>query len=1052
MPSQDIRHFLDHPEEVRPSLAAWGLHDTRRAHRNLVRMAEAGVTLDLLADICGQLAEHLPRLSDADMALNNLERFVTAARNPLSLAALFERDREALPVLLLIFSMSQHLSDLLVTDSESYDLLRLTEGQPVARQTLVEELCAEVAALAHESTILKVLRRFKRRETLRICYGDMIRGQSLQTVTAQISYVADASLEAALLTARRKLTQRRGQPRLPGGGLSRFVVLGMGKLGGVELNYSSDIDLIFLYEADGMTDGPKPVSNAEFFGLLAKEVVTLLTEQTELGQAFRVDLRLRPDGAQGASVHSLEQALRYYDLTGRTWERQAYVKARPVAGDLDFGREFLKRLEPWIYQRYLGLADIAGIKALKRRIEQRAGREGGQWRNVKTGRGGIRDVEFVIQFLQLLNGADQPEVRTSNTLEAIDRLERIGCLTHQERTLLEKNYTFLRNIEHRLQIMFDLQTHQLPEDSRELRKVAIRLGFQDSEQATALDAFQREYRQATAINRKILDHLLHDAFADDALTQPEVDLVLDPDPPRPRVAAVLSKYGFKDPALAYKNLTSLSKERIRFLSTRRCRHFLASIAPTLLAAVAATPDPDSTLVNLEKVSDSLGGKGVLWELFSFNPPSLHLYVELCATSPFLSGMLISNPGMIDELMDSLVLDKLPTLEVLRSTLNELCRGAEDLDLALHTFKNTQQLHVGVRDILGKEDVQATTAALSNIALVCLEQIARTEYAKLVERWGQPQCGVRSAECGVEAQTDDPTRDNPQSAIRNPQSEFVILALGKFGGAELNYHSDLDLVFLYESEGETAARSRRGHTTTNRHFFSELGQRIIKAATHLGPYGRLYDLDPRLRPTGKSGALATSLAEFSRYFASGEGQLWERQALCKARVVYASPTAAGDADEAVNRAAFSRPWTDDDARAIRHMRARLEETAAPRDIKRGRGGMVDVEFLVQMLQLRHGGDNPRLRVPNTLQALSALREAGHLPRDDYEFFAESYRFLRRVESRLRLLHTGARDELPEDPAELAKLARGLGVPTAEGLLADCMKRTSEIRRRFETYFV
>ena len=737
MQASDVRHLLDHFDDARPILASWGLADAPHAHRNLVRIAEAGVTLDLLADIFGQLAESLPRLSDADMALNNLERFVATARNPLSLAALFERDRDALPYLLQIFSTSQHLSDLLITDSESYDLLRLTEGQPVARETLVNELCAEVAALAHESLVYAALRRFKRRETLRIAYGDIVRGFNLQTVTAQISHVADAVLEAALLAARRKLAERRGLPRLPDGRLARFVILGMGKFGGVELNYSSDIDLIMLYEGDGSTDGPRPISNAEFFGLLAREVVALLTERTEGGQAYRVDLRLRPEGKLGAMVHSIDRALRYYDVMGRTWERQAYVKARPAAGDLDLGQEFLRQLEPWVYRRYLGLADITGIKALKRRIEERSAREGAEDRNVKTGRGGIRDIEFAIQFLQLLNGGDQPELRTTNTLEAINRLERVGCLTHQERGLLEKNYTFLRNIEHRLQIMFDLQTHELPGDPLELRKLAIRLGYRDSQRGSALEAFVGDYRQTTSLNRKILDHLLHDAFADDARTEPEVDLVLDPDPPPQRVREVLGKYGFRDPEQAYRLLVSLSTERIRFLSTRRCRHFLASIAPTLLRTIAATPDPDSTLVNLEKVSDSLGGKGVLWELLSFNPASLHLYVELCATSPFLSGILTSNPGMIDELMDSLMLDKLPSREPMRAALAELCRGAEDTAPILHAFRNAQLLNVGVRDILGKEDIQATTAALSDIAMVCVERIARDETAKLVERFGGP---------------------------------------------------------------------------------------------------------------------------------------------------------------------------------------------------------------------------------------------------------------------------------------------------------------------------
>jgi glutamate-ammonia-ligase adenylyltransferase len=681
----------------------------------------------------------------------------------------------------------------------------------------------------------------------------------------------------------------------------------------------------------------------------------------------------------------------------------------------------------------LSRADITGIKALKRRIERRTLQEGGNTRDVKSGHGGIRDIEFVIQFLQLLNGGDLPDLRTGNTLEAIAQLERCGCLTHQERALLEENYGFLRKIEHRLQIMFDLQTHLIPSDPAEVRKLAVRLGYVDSPESAALAAFEADYRQKTELNRRILDHLLHDAFSDEAHTEPESDLVLDPEPPPERISEVLGRYRFRDVARAYQNLMELSNEKIRFLSTRRCRHFLAAIAPQLLAAISQTPDPDFTLVNLTKVSDSLGGKGVLWELFSFHPPSLHLYVQLCASSQYLSGILTSNPGMLDELMDSLLLDKLPTLERLENTLAELCRGAEDVEPALHSFKNAQQLRVGVRDILGKEQVEATTGALSDIAQTCLRRICAIEYEKLAAKFGEP--------------TIQP-EEGPAS-----RCELIILAMGKFGGRELNYYSDLDLVFLYQADGQTAhaRRSKKDNTTTNQHFFGELGQRIIKVANNLGPLGRLYEIDPRLRPTGKSGPLATSLDEFRRYFAEQHGQLWERQALCKARIVYASPEAAEQALAAVNEAAFRPRWRGHDTESIRDMRQRLEETAAPGNLKRGPGGLVDIEFLVQMLQLKHGHKDPSVRGPNTLEALQAIREAGYLSRDDCEFFATSYRFLRTIESRLRLMSTTARDDLPDDAAELATLAGLLGFSGGDTLLAECQHYTAETRRRFLKLF-
>lgn len=1028
-----LARYLESPEAAAGWLRGLGIVDVRRGHKNLAGIAASGMTPDLVAAVCNQLERVLVGCPDPDMALNNLERFVVAARSPLSVGALFERDPTALPPLLQIFSTSQHFSDLLVADPESYDLLRLTEGQPVARQALVDEIVAEVAALDHEPLVLRALRRFKHREMLRIAYGDIIREQSLPVVTAQISHLADAILEAALQATWHKHEKQRGTPRCPDGRPARFVVLALGKLGGVELNYSSDIDLVFLYEAEGKTDGRRPISNAEFFDRLARDLVYLLTEPTELGIAYRVDLRLRPEGQRGPIAISVPAALQYYDIRGRTWERQAYIKARPAAGHLDLGREFLAKLEPWIYRRYLSRADISGIKALKRRIGQLARDQGRDARDVKTGRGGLRDIEFVIQFLQLLNGGDLPALRTGSTLEAIMQLENSGCLTHLERSILEQNYTFLRKVEHRLQILFDLQTHLLPAEPEELQKLARRMGYADSAERCAREAFEADYRNTTDLNRRILDHLLNDAFSDDETTADEVDLVLDPDPPEEKIAAVLGKYRFRDVKQAYRNLMSLAEEKIRFLSTRRCRHFLASIAPQLLAAIAATPDPDSTLVNLDQVSDSLGGKGVLWELFSFNPPSLRLYVELCAYSGYLAGILTSNPGMIDGLMDSLVLDKLPTRETLQRQLEELCRSAEDLDPILHSFKNDQQLCVGVRDLLGKEDILAVTGALSDIAEVCLEQIAGREFEKLVVKFGRPVVA------------EGPRRGEP--------CELVILALGKLGGREMNYHSDLDLVFLYEADGHTAPvhPSMRCQTTSNQHFFSELAQRIIRAAGRLSAYGRLYEVDARLRPTGKSGVLATSLEDFQRYFCDGTAQLWERQAMCKARVVYGSPRVARLASQAIAQAAFELRWQPAFAGEIRHMRHRLEGTAGEANLKRGPGGIVDIEFLVQMLQLKFGRHNPRVRSPNTLAALDALAQHGALPKDDAEFLNRSYRFLRTIEGRLRLINSTARDKLPEDPTELAKLAHLVRYPSGEALRLEFEEMTRQTRKRFDRLF-
>jgi glutamate-ammonia-ligase adenylyltransferase len=607
----------------------------------------------------------------------------------------------------------------------------------------------------------------------------------------------------------------------------------------------------------------------------------------------------------------------------------------------------------------------------------------------------------------------------------------VGCLTLSESGFLEDNYTFLRKLEHLLQIMLDIQTHTLPDDDDELRRLAIRMGYAGDRQQDALDEFKLDYQHRTQRNRRILDHLLHDAFLDEEAMEPEADLILDPEPDPDFVAQTLAPYGFHDTAAAFQNLVALSVERIPFLSTRRCRHFLASIAPALLGALGQTPDPDAALVNLCQVSDSLGGKGVLWELFSFNPPTLQLYVRLCASSPYLSTILTSNPGMVDELMDSLVMNKLPTIETLRQSLQDRSRGAEELDPILHSFKHAHHLNAGVRDILGKEDIRNTTAFLSDVAEVCLELVTQVQYANLVRRYGHPWIADEDRAC-----------------------DLVILGMGKLGGREPNYHSDLDVVFLYEAEGSTqplGSGRNSTHTTSNQHFYSELAQRLIKQINRIGPLGRLYELDARLRPTGKSGTLAVSFDGFQRYFAEGSGQLWERQALCRARPIYGGTKARERAAQLAHHIIGTPPWHPDFARQIDTMRRRLEENASPRNLKRSAGGIVDVEFIAQMLQMRYARQSPAVLQPGTIEALTALHEAGHLTSEDTEALCGSYRLLRSIEAGLRLMNTTARHDLPEDPRELHKLAYLLRAGSSQDLVQRCQESTRRNRQLFDRLF-
>lgn len=1041
--TKSIRRLLSDENDRATELRSWGVSDLRRGASNLATIAAQGIPDDLMAAIGTQLSRLLPETSDPGMALNNLERFVCASRSPLSLGALFDRDRTALPILLRLFSTSQHLSDLLVREPEGYDLLRITEGRPVARKKLLDEIAAEVSQLSDERHAMAALRRYKHRETLRIAYGDLVGRQRLDVVARQISYLADALVNAAVLFAISQRQSKWGTPHSRDGRAARFSILGLGKLGGNELNYSSDIDLIPFYDEEGETrGGARSVSNREFYSRVVGDVVKLLGEVTDLGAVYRVDLRLRPEGSAGPVVRSLDAMLRYYDTAGRTWERQAFVKARAVAGDEALSDELLSRLQSWIYRNYLSRADISGIKALKRRIEQRAtavgtldpqltgssNTETPLSRDVKCGLGGIRDIEFCIQFLQLLNGGDLPSIRSGPTLEAISLLAQAGCLTLQESHLLTENYEFLRTVEHRLQIMFDRRTHELPSDGVELRKLAIRMGFVDSKTSLAVDEFLISFRKRTETNRKMLNFLLHDAFPDEA-THPEADLVLDPEPPVERIDAVLSRYGFADPQIAYRVLVSLGQERVAFLSTRRCRHFLAAIAPTLLQALKQTPDPDRTLVTLAQVADSIGGKGVLWELMSFHKPSLDLLVRLSASGDYLSGMLIRQPGMIDELLDSLLLERLPAGDALKESLRELSRGAEDIDPILHSFKSSHHLSVGVRDLLGRSDIEETHRSLADLSDALVEQVVQWEQAALEEKLGVPMLA-----------SSKPYR----------RCEFVTLALGKWGGREPNYHSDLDLVFLYEGDGETQA-ARGKASTSNQHYFTQLAHRIVKRLSQVTPYGRLYEVDARLRPTGRSGSLVVSFSEFARYFAQGSGELWERLALVKARPVTGSDLVCAEAMKLVKQTLLSRRWQASDAREIAAMRMKLQETASSRNLKRGSGGTMDVEFACQMLQLCYDQAHPSILVPGTLEALACMAEAGILESTEAQAWSDDYRRLRTVESRLRLMNTAARHDLPDDSAEIARLSYVLREPEEAAVsrsLEHRLERTrSEIRERF-----
>lgn len=999
----------DAREAVELRLRSWHVGDLDRGRRDLVDLSRHAPSPTAFLELLERLHPHLARSPDPGRVLTNLERFVAAGLDPRACLARLAQGGRTVEVVAQLFGASQFFAEILIREPTWLTWL-LSGAERRDRRTLIDDLWSELKDAPDDEAGRLTLRRFRLREFLRIGYNDIVREFPLEVTTLDLSHLADACVEAAYRISMGHALARYGEPRGGGGKPARFVVLALGKLGGEELNYSSDIDLIFLYDSEGRASGEKGISNAEFFARTGGEIVRLLSDHTSLGQAYRVDMRLRPEGDQGPLARSLASTLGYYETSGRTWERQALIKCRPIAGDLELGRDFLAAATPFVYRRYLGAAEIGEIKAMKRRIEQRTLSEGADEVEVKTGRGGIRDVEFVVQFLQLLHGGGAPEVRHQSTLTSMARLEDAGCLTAEERGVMEDTYRFLRRLEHRLQTMFDRQTHRMPRDPEELRALAIRMGYSPASAweswSGPTERFLRDYRAKTDLNRRILNHLLHDAFRDDAGTQvdPAVDLVLDPAPTSESIERTLAPYPFRDKLTAYKSLMALSREEIPFLSQARCRHFLAAIAPDLLRALAGAPDADMALTNLEKVSASLGAKAVLWELFSVNPPTLRLFVELCATSQFLSEVLINNPGMIDDLMDSLVADRPRTATEILEELTELCRGAEDLAPILLSFRNKEWVRIGSRDILGREPVRVATRELADVASAIVNAIARDQEARAIARLG-----------------------TPRHATENRRDGWAIVGFGKLGGRELNYHGDLDLVFLYESEGRTKpARGR--DPVSNARFFLELARRIIKtlSSEDLGP---LYSVDTRLRPHGASGPLTTTLDSF-RFYYRDAARTWERLALMRSRVLFASGPFGRKVSQTIREIAMLPVDSSRLAEEVGAMRKKLEAGRGGTDLKRGPGGSVDIEFLTQYLQLAHCRERPEILRPNVWEALAALKRAGILDRDDYDELTAAYDFLRSVEGRLRLVYNRAMTELPEDETELARLARRLNYASTD----------------------
>lgn len=938
------------------------------------------------------MAAALAESPNPSTTLVRLERFLEASPAPhAELGRMAGAPRYA-QLVCTVLGQSQHLTDIVCRHPEH--MWWLWEDAVLfkarSRDAMLEELMTEVeeckssqAAVPAEACA-KAMRLFKRREILRIATREVFEHVTLDSLTEDISNLADATLEVACGAAFGDLARRFGRPmhRDDGGDVHdvTFVVLALGKLGGRELNFSSDIDLLFLYSDDGETTGGSvpPISNVEFFQKLGEYIIRLVSKPSDDGFVFRIDMRLRPYGVTSHLTASLESAIEYYEEYGQAWERQALIKARPAAGDLALGEEFVERTRRFVFPRYFDDETLEEIRQIKRQMELQIAGRGETEIEVKLGRGGIRDIEFTVQILQMLNGGRMPELRTRNTLDAIKALGRRAHLTAFEASTLASNYTFLRQVEHRLQIEGGRQCHTLPRDPAKLDEFASKLGYASGE------SFMAGYADRAKATREILDRFMATEGSGHLWVY---DLLSAHSEGRIGMAR-LAQHGFKDLEKARRELRALCAGPPEQPHAFHVHELFAAIAPRLLAALSSCGDPDATLVRLGRLLANLRAPSAVYGILGSSPRLCEYLVTLVSNSEYLSEILIRDPGLFDVFGSEEALDRALSRQELEGQLAGL-RQAYDADAAPYRLRDGETLRIGMRELFRNTSVVEVGGELTQLAEVCLAYALEKARGKITERYGDSQCA------------------------------FAVLGFGRLGGREMGYGSDLDVVFVYEAD----ARIDSGVAPAE--YFAAIGSQTMRILKDVTRHGMLYDIDARLRPDGKKGMLAVSDKRIEQYYRE-EAQAWERLALVKVRAVAGDAEFGRAVEERARDIAFELPLTRESLDQIDSVRSKLVQKASPLDLKKDEGGIAGIEFGVRLLQLHQAKHYPELKRGDVLGALEILEGKGVFPAGQAGDLREAYLVLRKIENRIRMMHGRSESALPESPEGRADLARRLRI--------------------------
>ncbi|MBZ0221154.1 MAG: bifunctional [glutamate--ammonia ligase]-adenylyl-L-tyrosine phosphorylase/[glutamate--ammonia-ligase] adenylyltransferase [Candidatus Methylomirabilis sp.] len=1010
--------------EASLTLASLGYADGSGALRNLKILS--GSPLSARLDAVVKLSLEAP---SPDAALNNLEGVVSGSGESVSSLS----DKE-IGELLFICGSSSFLSGILARNPDYAGwLFREALGLPRDAESLRMEIEKRTRGLESVEEASREIRLFKQKEYLRIGSRDLLRVADLKETTRELSDLASACLEAAVAFSIKLHKRTYGAPLYEDAeGVKKeagFVVIGMGKLGGRELNFSSDIDILYIYSSDkGETAGVegKPgsvISLHAFFVKVSMLVTKLISNVTDEGFAFRVDLDLRPEGRSGDIANSLRSAEVYYESWGQPWERAAMIKARPVAGFIELGEEFLSMIRPFVYRKYLDFTAIDEIKTMKEKIDLSLLRRNPDAVDVKLGAGGIREIEFFCQALQLIHAGKDPLIRERNTLNALLKLKEHNYVRGDEAERLSAGYSFLRDLEHRIQIIEGRQSQAIPASEAALERLARMMGFRGSQNEKAASHFWDEYRRVTSGVHEVFRSLFYRSGEAPEVPE-EVKILFTADLPEEEAQSRLRALGFCDPAAAYANLKLLRDGPPFARLSSRARLMLQRLAPMFLQRAAGSPDPDKSLAHLERFISSVGARTTFYSLLYENPRVLEELMRLFGTSVFLSRDLIEHPESLDILLSNeLSIPYKRREEIAGAFLSEAASGKEYEDVldGLRRLKSQELFRIGLNDVGGALTPRQVSSQISFIAEAALDAALKIAAGSLRERYGDP----------------------PESG------RFAVIGMGKLGGRELIYGSDLDIVFVYS--GNSQDRTSGPKDISLHEYYVKLGQRMISALTLRTREGFVFNVDARLRPSGSAGPLVVSEEALYKYH-SGPTLVWERQALTRARAV------AGDLEfgrgivSGLWEVLYSKPLTGADIEEMLRIRKRMEVEIAKEDagrynLKTGAGGIVDVEFLVQALQLRYGSEKNALRTPYTQKALLRLKRGGFIPEDDFRFLSGAWSFMRLIETRQRIVHDRPEGYLVRGSEELTTLARRTGYSgsdAAERLLKDYARIAERVR--------